>query len=63
MYIPEGSVGVRFVFLCYMWMILCLQPMIRVLTKDMSPKYFKDHVVQNKIWFHDVILLYVHSLF
>ena len=24
------SVGVRFVFLCYMWMIFCLQPMIRV---------------------------------
>ena len=23
-------VGVRFVFLCYMWMIFCLQPMIRV---------------------------------
>ena len=24
------SVGVRFVFLCYMWIIFCLQPMIRV---------------------------------
>ena len=24
------SVGVRFVLLCYMWMIFCLQPMIRV---------------------------------